>query len=183
MLESKIVEVLDLITQRLDVQLSVTSALAEGADRMGARAAVARGLPLECPLPFSRDEYEKDFEREESRAEFRRLLDIAESVWELSGTRADESGAYAAVGGAVVAHSDLLVAIWDGERARGRGGTAEVVEAAIERMPVVWIHPDPAASMRFITSVDGGRPRWVEDAAMEREIRRLFEAAEGGSAT
>jgi hypothetical protein len=42
---------------------------------------------------------------------------------------------------------DLLVAVWDGQRARGFGGTAQVVDAAEERhlpVTVVW----PAGAVR-----------------------------------
>jgi len=136
--------------------LSVTSALAEGADRMGARAALASGYRLECPLPFERSEYEKDFSTEASRHEFRALLDAATSIWELRGTRAEGALAYENVGEAVIEHSDLLIAVWDGEEAHGRGGTADVVRAAAAtRMPVVWIHLDPHVEIRLIECADG----------------------------
>jgi hypothetical protein len=136
--------------------LSVTSALAEGADRLGAEAALEAGYRLECPLPFPRQEYENDFDTDESRREFRKLLCAAHTVWELPGTRGSAPEAYAAVGNALLAHSDLLIAIWDGEEAHGRGGTAEVVHAAAVRMPVVWIHADPAVENRLLTPDEDG---------------------------
>src|SRR3954452_12092450 len=50
-------------------QLVVVSPLAEGADRFVAHEAIANGFPLHCPLPFPRDEYERDFHTEASRRE------------------------------------------------------------------------------------------------------------------
>ncbi|MGW1680148.1 hypothetical protein [Saccharopolyspora sp. NPDC002376] len=41
---------------------------------------------------------------------------------------------------------DRLVAVWDGEPARGYGGTADVVNAARERnVPVSVVRPDGTA--------------------------------------
>jgi hypothetical protein len=42
-------------------QLCLVSALAEGADRIVAEAALARGFVLDAPIPFLRDEYARDF--------------------------------------------------------------------------------------------------------------------------
>jgi hypothetical protein len=41
--------------------------------------------------------------------------------------------AYRRVGHYVVDHCDLLIAIWDGQPARGRGGTADIVQYALDR--------------------------------------------------
>ena len=127
-----------------DPVLRVISPLAEGADRIVAREADTLGYVLQAPLPFSRGEYEKDFETAESRAEFRAMLDGAGAVLELDGVRGSEAErrlAYEAAGRTVLRQSDLLIAIWDGEEERGQGGTAQIVrEAAGMQVPVVWIH-------------------------------------------
>jgi hypothetical protein len=48
--------------------------------------------------------------------------------------------AYRAAGEAVVERSDVLLAVWDGRRAKGIGGTAEVVAAAGRSgLPVSWL--------------------------------------------
>ncbi len=136
--------------------LVVISPLAEGADRLVAHAALANGFPLHCPLPFARDEYERDFTTEASRREYRALLARAATVRELPGTRAREGEAYAAVGRVVVNESDVLLAIWDGEPARGDGGTARVVEDALNRaVPVVWLASARPYAVRLLT-MDGG---------------------------
>lgn len=138
--------------------LVVVSPLAEGADRLVAHAALANGFPLHCPLPFARDEYERDFTTEASRREYRALLARAATVRELPGTRAREGEAYAAVGRVVVNESDVLLAIWDGEPARGDGGTARVVEDALNRaVPVVWLASEPPHAIRVLTGNDGGQ--------------------------
>jgi hypothetical protein len=46
------------------------SAIAEGADRFAADAALARGWRLVTPLPFEPERYEQDFPDEESKEHF-----------------------------------------------------------------------------------------------------------------
>ena len=54
--------------------LVLMSSLAEGADRLVARAALECGVDLYAVLPMSAEAYEHDFESEESRVEFRELM-------------------------------------------------------------------------------------------------------------
>jgi hypothetical protein len=121
-------------------RLALFTALAEGADRMAAQAALAEGFDLEAVLPFSVDEYEKDFESVGAKSVFRHLLGRAQSVLELEGDRAQPGRSYAAAGLAVLDNSDILLAVWDGGAAHGRGGTTELVQEAGRRgMPVIRI--------------------------------------------
>ena len=124
--------------------LRATSPLAEGADRLFAQAALDLGYELQCPLPFAREEYCKDFTDgagnpdPASIAEFNEILRHAIAVFEFDGIRGDFP--YISVGEVVLSHSDILVAIWDGLPANGAGGTAEVVETACgQDIPVVWL--------------------------------------------
>ena len=48
-----------------------------------------------------------------------------------------------------MARCDVLLAIWDGEPARGEGGTGQIVAEAIEAgLPVVWV--DLAGEARLL---------------------------------
>jgi hypothetical protein len=126
-------------TTATPVDLTVVSALAEGADRLVAREALGRGASLEVVLPLPRDDYECDFTSARSKAEFRALLAQAAAVTEqAAGGKREE--AYERGGHAVVDRSDVLLALWDGRASRGRGGTAEVVSyARQQRVPVLRI--------------------------------------------
>ena len=123
--------------------ITVLSPLAEGADQIVARVALDMGCRLACALPFPRDAYALDFATAAAKAEYHALLTLAEHVVELDGTRAtpeERDIAYAAVGTYTVAHSYALLAIWDGQQARGNGGTAQVVDLARDTgVPVIWI--------------------------------------------
>jgi hypothetical protein len=126
-------------TRSTPVGTTVVSALAEGADRIVAREAMRRGSRLEVVLPFDRAEYLRDFDSRDSQQEYESLLEAASSVAELPPTD-DRDEAYERVGRAVVDRANILVALWDGQPARGRGGTAEIVAYAHRRrVPVVQI--------------------------------------------
>lgn len=120
--------------------LAVVSPLAEGADRLVVERALARRQTrLIVPLPLSIDDYAQDFHSLASREAFHALLLQADEVIEMPPAPS-RNAAYEAVGRYVLARCDLLVAIWDGQEARGRGGTAKVVALARERgLPLAWV--------------------------------------------
>lgn len=131
--------------------LRLLSPLASGADQLAARLALARGWALDVVLPTSLDRHDTG-QTDEAARDYRALLGQAGRVLELPG-RADDPSAFEMAGRATVAHSDLLLAIWDGQPSRGRGGTAEIVELALGRgTPVIHL---PAA---------GGNPRLIWSA-------------------
>jgi hypothetical protein len=121
-----------LVAPEPDADLVVVSSLAEGADRIVAGRVLARGGSLEVILPLAVDDYVTDFDGAGSRSEFARLLAAATRVTVVPPDDRDPSreAAYARAGTAMLEASDVLLALWDGEVARGRGGTAEVVAEA-----------------------------------------------------
>ena len=136
-------------TPSTDVSVGVVSALAEGADRLVVdqvfehaekHGQVAR---LEVVLPFDHDLYAnlQGFS-DEATTDFERWLKRASSLTELSGDPDPEriDRAYEAASHHVVARSDVLVALWDGEPNRGKGGTADtLVFAAQIGKPCIWL--------------------------------------------
>lgn len=128
-------------------RLSVVSSLAEGADRIVAEAGLAAGFELEAPLPFPKEIYEEDFADAASREEFGSLLARAARVVELPGQRTAAEQAYERAGLVMLDHVALLIAVWDGGPAAGRGGTPDMLEAAARRgIPVVVISAADAAA-------------------------------------
>jgi hypothetical protein len=121
--------------------LRIISALAEGADRIVARQVLARpNSRLIVPLPLAVDDYLNDFGSDDSKAEFLRLLEGAEKVVEPPAARSREE-AYGASGEYVLDHSDVLVAVWDGQAEQGRSGTGAIVARARQKgMPIAWVH-------------------------------------------
>ena len=124
--------------------LSLISALAEGADRTAAEAALSTGFMLDVVLPFPAESYEDDFKTPVSRAAFRDLLRRARSILTLPGSRENAPRAYEAVGLTILNHSDILLAIWDGGPSAGRGGTTNMLLAA-GRAGIPIVHVDAKA--------------------------------------
>jgi len=117
------------------------SALAEGADRLFADTAARLGLDLHALQPYSSADYVQTFASAKDTRDYHALLGRAVCVESLPGSLSDTSSAYAELGRAMVECSDVLIAIWDGLPAAGRGGTTEVIEYAITQGGcVVWVH-------------------------------------------
>jgi hypothetical protein len=128
------------------ISYRVLSPLAEGADRVVARAVLNYpDARLDAVLPLALEDYLEDFATEESRKEFEELLSRCRKPVFLRTRRIQDDrhspeaqaelrrDAYAEVGRYVVDHCDVLIAVWDGKPSRGRGGTAEIVLYAQEQ--------------------------------------------------
>lgn len=114
------------------------TAIAEGADTLFAETALELGIPLRVVLPFAT--YIEDFAEGPARERFLRLQQAAKSMEKLNyAERSDE--AYFAGGLWVVDRANLLVALWDGQPARGHGGTAEIVAYARSKNIPVEVIP------------------------------------------
>src|SRR2546425_6011719 len=126
------------------ISFRVLSPLAEGADRVVVRAVLADpDARLDVVFPLTLEDYLEDFTTEESRKEFGELLARCRKPVSLrtrrirddrhdAGDQAElRRQAYRQVGQYVVDHCDVLIAVWDGQPSRGRGGTAEIVQYAL----------------------------------------------------
>ena len=138
--------------------LRFISSLAEGADRLCIEPEV---IPFEYELaailPFNKAEYEKDFEPGKSvvdpekgtidafynhldRIGYNKTGDNARvPLIELDGNPSRRSEAYNECARVLVEHSDLLVAVYDGDHSK-HIGTAATVRMAVERgVPVIHV--------------------------------------------
>jgi hypothetical protein len=113
------------------------SSLAVGADQMFAELILAVGARFDAIIPC--DQYERTFNFED-RNRYAALLKRAASIERLAFPHPSEE-AYLAAGQRVVDLSDMLIAVWDGRQAQGKGGTADIVTYANSRgtrVTVVW---------------------------------------------
>ncbi|HET8749185.1 MAG TPA: hypothetical protein VFM42_00445 [Sphingomicrobium sp.] len=132
-------------------RMRLVSPIADGADQIAADMALELGWELQVVLPFERGYYRTTLGNDPARKRFDELLGHAGRILELPGSPEREPESYAMAGRATVAHCDLLVALWDGLKARGRGGTGEVVEFAIARgTPIAHIPPEPERRARLL---------------------------------
>ena len=121
----------------------IISPLAEGADCLVAQEFLKLpGCRLHVPLPFDVSDYTKDFHSPLSRKQFHDLF--LRAAWSMVlPPEKDRNTSYRAVGRYVVDHSDLMIAVWNGKPARGRGGTGEVMDICRQMgKPLYWIHSE-----------------------------------------
>jgi hypothetical protein len=95
---------------------------------MFARLALDQGFTLHVVLPF--ENYAAGLPDDVARAEFEALLSRASQVETLPGGHASKEDAYFRASQRIVAQCDLVIAVWNGEPAKGHGGTADVVSFA-----------------------------------------------------
>ncbi len=131
------------------VRFAILSALADGSDRLIADLAVEildADLIAALPLPY--EIYKRSFghgdtfTNQESNEEFQRFVGRSAMYFEMplrSGgvevlERDDRAGEmarakqYALAGAYIVSRAHEMVAVWDGQEARGEGGTGDVVQ-------------------------------------------------------
>lgn len=112
------------------------SCLAAGTDQMFAEILLDLGGALHAVLPAP--DYPETMPGADSRLRFDRLLAAAGAVTTLDHEHAGDQ-AYDEAGRFLAEHSDLLIAVWDGQPARGLGGTADAVRHARARGRLVVI--------------------------------------------
>lgn len=113
------------------------SCLAAGADQLFAAEVLTAGGRLHVVIPCAG--YLTTLTGADA-AEYRRLLAAADERTELAFPAPSET-AYDAAGRTVAELSDVLIAVWDGEPARGLGGTGDVVahaRALGREVRVIW---------------------------------------------
>jgi len=121
--------------------LTGISCLADGADQIFARIVTDLGGQLVAVVPAERY---RDELPAEARPEYDRLLALAVAVRHLPYAESTAES-YMAASTLMIDTADELYAVWDGQPARGYGGTADVVDYARQRgVPVRVIWPDGA---------------------------------------
>jgi hypothetical protein len=115
------------------------SSAAAGGDLLFTETCIELGLPIRILLPLQREQFRDDFD-DSTWNRVERVLNCAFSV-EVVGASQDRSERYYECGIETVQQSRVLIALWDGEPARGLGGTADIVHVAeCQGRLVVWIN-------------------------------------------
>ena len=123
-----------------DKDFEVISALAQGADCLFAKIAMDQlhaRLVVRLPLPEA--EYKETFTNLAAWENFKQLLSLADRITQEDIYSKPEI-AYLAAGKYILNKCNILVAIWDGKIAQGRGGTGEIaILARRYDRPMAWI--------------------------------------------
>lgn len=115
------------------------SSLAVGADQVFANEVLSAGGAIVVVVPFP--EYADRYPAGAERQAYLALRDSARDVWVLPRV-GDDRACYLLAGKVVVENCDRLLAVWDGEGAKGEGGTGDIVAYAVGRgKSVTWLDP------------------------------------------
>ncbi len=121
-------DALDALRREIPGEWIALSSIAGGGDQLFVQQALAIGLAWHAILPLARAEFARDFTPEDW-ATVEETLAAADHVRMIS-EYGDRKDGYLDCGIETVNGSDVLLAVWDGEPARGKGGTADVVQYA-----------------------------------------------------
>ena len=198
------------------VTYSVLTPLAEGADRLVAETVMeydARSC-VEVVLPLTLYDYKKTFNNPDDPG-FYELYNKARQVKQIRNHRLEtdpeiiqntietnienkiekaKKEAFEKAGRHIVNHCDVLIAIWDGKKSQGIGGTNDIIEYAVsKKRPVIIISANPPYSIKVekgyglncraimgierfnITSI----PSSVKDSYIKNIYDKLFRNPEG----
>ena len=132
----------DWLAEHADTAVTGLTCLADGADSIFAQAVLDTGGSLAVVVPAA--EY-RDGLPADHHPVYDALIGRAAEVVRLAH-RESTSQSHMDASMYMLDRADRLLAVWDGEPARGFGGTADVVEAAEQQgVPVTVIWPDGAS--------------------------------------
>ena len=154
-------------------RLAGVSSAARGADTLFAEEMLRRQHPMRIILPFPPSRFERDFEDEPQA--WQRSKSVIDHAIDLEVAASGESAvdprdaetAYMDAGIRTVDRSDVMILLWDGEPAKGRGGTGDVVAYAdAVGKPLIVIDAKSGA----VESRRLGRIAGDEDSTPAREV-------------
>ena len=130
---------IDSLISKFHHKVTCVSSLARGADQLFANSVLNAGGKLHAIIPC--DLYEETFSDILDLTAYNKLLKVAKIVEKLNFPLPSEEAFFEA-GCKVASTSEILVAIWDGKIAKGKGGTADIVKYAKDnRIEVVVLWP------------------------------------------
>jgi len=119
------------------------------------KTALELGIPVEVIIPCSH--YGNIYDSSEVREEYRHLLSRCQQVHELPFQECSED-AYLAAGHWIVDHSDLVLLVWNGYPAGGKGGTADIATYARSvGCPFIHIHTRPHIAKQYGSLLSNSR--------------------------
>jgi hypothetical protein len=124
--------------------ISGLSSLAAGSDLLFAEICFELNIPLSVLLPLRLEEFKQDFDA----ATWLRVESALEraACWEVIDAGLPRPECYYECGIATLHQSGLLLTLWDGQPASGKGGTGDIVDQCRELgAPLVWIHSETGA--------------------------------------
>lgn len=133
-------------------EIRLISGMAAGTDLSAISAAKSRSWQFHAILPQEIEIFKKSLSIEEI-AIFNSALELSTSQTIINSAGFEDTGDHDSLGELLLQNIELLVAVWDGAESRGKGGTADLVERALNLgIPVIWLNTTDSLSIRFLES-------------------------------
>ena len=132
-----------LLSKYRNTEVLVLTSLADGADRLAHSSRHRDRMKIVGVLPFTLDEYRKDFESTDSINAFESILSKCDQIV-IRGSQYSSSElarseirakAYGETAEWLVGNSKILYAVWDGNFTGKVGGTGETIRKSISTLP------------------------------------------------
>ncbi|SRR5258708_39305865 len=124
--------------KELSIDFGLTS-LAIGADQLFAET--LRGLHIRYVAIIPCEGYEQTFTTTNDLRKYKSLLQSSSEIIKLPFDKPSEEAFFEA-GKHIVNSSDMVIAIWDGQAAKGLGGTGDIVNYALSiKRSILHINP------------------------------------------
>lgn len=168
---------LERLRSQIDGELIGRCSAASGADLLFLEACRDLGISYGVVLPFSEERFRQDFQSDAEWARAKSLMNAAAAV-EIAPGHTEAPEAYHLAAREVLDISDAMIFVWDGQPARGLGGTAESVQDARDRkLPYQIIDAETGLTGPFETA----RPfPWLDPMFRElpaaANLEELFQA-------
>jgi hypothetical protein len=130
--------VTSILRKYADHELIGISSLAIGADQLFAKLVLQNGGKLSIVIPC--ENYEETFKNADDLSQYYSLREKASEVLVLNFPSPSQT-AFLEAGKLLAEMSEILIAIWDGKKANGIGGTADIVHyasACKKRVKIIW---------------------------------------------
>lgn len=112
------------------------SSLAIGSDQLFVKTLLKLKIDFDAIIPCSN--YELTFKNQEDLLQYNTFLNAASNIQTLNYSEPSEQAFYDA-GKRIIDLSDTILAVWDGEKAKGLGGTGDIVEKAVQNKKKFFI--------------------------------------------
>jgi len=120
----------------LHPKIIAISGMAEGADTIFAEEALKLEIPLRIILPFPLEYYKTTFSDDTAREMLNKLFNMSKSTSSILNTQPENTDirrqAYLDCGKKIAEESDIMLLVYDGQTAKGKGGTGDIYKFCME---------------------------------------------------
>lgn len=126
------------------------SGLAAGADQLVAQCALDRGWTLHAVLAASVDSFALTMSAIDAQRLRNDFLPRCAEVTTVTQDESEEISGYVSVARVIVEQAESLIALWNGTRSRGPGGTADTVTRFLEANPTKFSQGDSTRTVYWV---------------------------------